>query len=267
MINFVIYSHTDYLDVLQIQTDYLSLIKNKTLLINKNEMDINHIYIFYDKIIFYDDSKPYPQRISECLNQITDDYILLCHDIDIIININQKLITEFYNFLKNHNFDRIDLKHFDSSETSLLYICDDKENHLSWSVVSKPNDDNQLYLAKQNDPSKYIYNVNPSIWKRDSILEIMNEFPDKNYREIEQMDVQNFAIKYNIFKIFSKEKKECGHFNCIYDFIFFHISHSGSFVPLNEHCTIYGQSYVDVKNDYENMVEKYNLKNNNKWKN
>ena len=48
---------------------------------------------------------------------------------------------------------------------------------------------------------------------------------------------------------------------------FFHITHSGSFVPLNsEYSTIYGQSYLPIKNEYESIVKKYNLINSGKWK-
>lgn len=265
MINLFIYSHTDYLDVLKIQTDYTDSIKDKILFINKNNLDNNHIYSKYKKVIFYDDSIPYSRRIIECLTQIDDEYILLCHDIDIILNFNQELINQFHNFLKYHNFDRIDLKHFESHHSDLVYCCDDIKNYLSWSVTDNVISDNKLYLMKQNDSSKYIYNVNPSIWKKESILDIMYNFPNKDYRSIEGFDVQEFSKKFTIFKIFTSEKKICGHFHCIDDFIFFHISHSGKFVPLNNYQTIYGQSYIDVKNEYEKIILNYDLKKNNKW--
>lgn len=265
MINLFIYSHTDYLDVLKIQTDYTDSIKDKILFINKNNLDNNHIYSKYKKVIFYDDSIPYSRRIIECLTQIDDEYILLCHDIDIILNFNQELINQFYNFLKYHNFDRIDLKHFESHHSDLVYCCDDIKNYLSWSVTDNVISDNKLYLMKQNDPSKYIYNVNPSIWKRESILDIMYNFPNKDYRSIEGFDVQNFSTKYNIFKIYTTKKIQTGHFNCIDGFVFFHISHSGKFVPLKNYETVYGQSYFKVQEEYENIVKKYDLKNNSKW--
>jgi hypothetical protein len=268
MLNFVIYGHTDYLDVLQIQTDYSDTIKNKILFINKNNFNLESIYEKYNKVIFYDDSKSYPQRLSECLNQINDVYVLLCHDIDILINVNEKLISELHNFLVHNNFDRIDLKHSSSLNSTLFYQCTNPMDFNTWESTDRYHNDDKLYLIRQTNPSDYIYNVNPSIWKRETLLEIMNSFPHKNYRTIEDIDVQIFTQKYTIFKMFSQEKKQCGHFDCINDFMFFHITHNGSFVPFNnDYSTIYGQSYLEIKTHYENMVDKYNLRQSNKWKN
>lgn len=266
MINFLIYGNTDYLDVLEIQTDYLASIENKILLINHNDLNLSNIYEKYTKVFFYDGSKPYAHRLIECLSEIDDEYILLCHDIDILFNINEKLISEFHKFLDYHNFDRIDLKHTESINSPIIYKCNNKENYKDWRIVNEVTLDENLYLIKEVNPSNYIYNVNPSIWRKETILEIMKAFPNKNYREIEGMDVQLFSSKYNIYKIFSKEKKECGHFNCINDFVFFHISHNGSFVPLTGYHTVYGQSYLEFKDEYEKIVDKYNLKKSKKWK-
>jgi hypothetical protein len=267
MVNYVIYGHTDYLDVLNIQSDYVNNITKKILFINKNSLDINYIYDKYDCVIYYDDSKTYPQRLSECLKQIDDGYILFCHDIDILLTVNQKIINNIFEFLKYHNFDRVDLKYTPSQESSLVYQCSQNKNFKEWYVTKTISDCDDLFLIKQTNPSNYIYNVNPSIWKKSSLLEIMDNFPYKNYRTIEDLDVQVFSTKYTIFKIHTKHKIECGHFECINDFVFFHITHSGSFVPLNsEYSTIYGQSYLPIKNEYESIVKKYNLINSGKWK-
>jgi hypothetical protein len=267
MLNYVVYGHTDYLDVLQIQTDQTELIDNKLLFINRNNLNINDIYIKYKKVIFYDDTKTYPQRLSECLTQIGDDYIVFCHDIDILLYVNQNLILELSNFLKHHNYDRIDLKHTNNHISPMVYECSENINHKKWSIVKNTQNKDKIYLIKQVDESNYIYNVNPSIWKRESLLEIMNTFHNKNYRTIEDIEVQKFSKKYTIFKIYTKLKKECGHFHCINDFVFFHITHNGSFVPLNSnYCTIYNQPYWEIKDQYEGIVNKYNLKDSNKWK-
>jgi hypothetical protein len=267
MVNYVIYGHTDYLDVLQIQTDNAESIPNKLLFINKNNLNLNNIYNKYKNVFLYDDSNPYPQRLSECLRQIDDEYILFLHDIDILLSVNQNTINNFYNFLKHHNYDRIDLKHTSDTNTSMVYECERNKNYQEWRITKNLKDKDNLFLIKQNDQNKYIYNVNPSIWKRSSLLEIMETFPNKNYRTIEDIDVQEFTKKYSIFKIYSSDKRECGHFDCINDFVFFHITHNGSFVPLNgQASTIYGQPYWSVKDQYEYIVEKYNLKKSNKWK-
>ncbi len=39
---------------------------------------------------------------------------------------------------------------------------------------------------------------------------------------------------YSERHLIQQDKKECGHFHCINGFVFFHVTHNGSFVPLNE---------------------------------
>ena len=176
-------------------------------------------------------------------------------------------INELHCFLKRYDFDRVDLKHTGNIDKSHIYGSKQLKGYSDWSVIDTISDDTSIYLIKQDNPSDYIYNVNPSIWKTKSFLEIMESFPDKDYRTIEDMDVQNFSSKYSIFKIYSKEKKECGHFDCIKEFIFFHITHNGNFVPLVNYSTVHGQSYWEFKDKYEKIVDNYNLKNSDKWKN
>jgi hypothetical protein len=267
MINYVIYGHTDYLDVLNIQTDQMNLIDDKILFLNKNELEINDLYSKYKDVFFYDDSKLYPQRLSQCLNQINYEYILFFHDIDLILSVNNELIDKLTDFLSHHKYDRIDLAYAQKCESPVIYQCPINKNVTEWVTTENFTDNDDLYLIKQTNPSNFIYNVNPSIWKRKTLIEIVDSFPSKTYRTIEDFEVQVFCEKYNIFKIHSKDKKECGHFHCINGFVFFHVTHNGSFVPLNEkYSTIYGQSYHSVQNEYEEIFNKYNLKNTNKWK-
>jgi hypothetical protein len=95
----------------------------------------------------------------------------------------------------------------------------------------------------------------------------VNKFPNKSYREIEGLDVQVFSTKFDIYKIYSEDIVECGHFKCINDFVFFHISHNGKFVPLTNYSTVYGQTYIKFKDEYEKIVKNYKLKTTNKWLN
>ena len=56
-----------------------------------------------------------------------------------------------------------------------------------------------LFLIKNTNPRHYLYNVNPAIWKRSCLLEILNKFPHKTYRSIELFDVQKYCVKFNIY--------------------------------------------------------------------
>lgn len=257
MIKFVIYSHTDYLDVLKIQTDYMGILKDKVLFINQNNLELTDLYKNYNNVIFYDDSLTYPSRVYSCLEQINDDYILFIHDIDILLNLDIDIIEEFVLFLHKNNYDRVDLKYCDKfNSNSNLIKFTPKKNNIEY----------DLMLIEQSNPSNYIYNVNPSIWKKSSFMDILHKFQHKNYRTIEDLDVQEYAKKYKIYKIFSNKKHECGYFICVDFFKFLHISHNGKYLPFNlEFKTIYGQSYSDVKFDYINIVENYKLYNSNRW--
>jgi hypothetical protein len=153
------------------------------------------------------------------------------------------------------NIDRVDLKYTDNMNCSMLY---DLTAYIGQTTL----------LVKQEDAHSYVYNVNPSIWKKSCLLEILNNFPHKTYRNIEDLDVQIFCKQFNIYKLHTATKVSCGHFDCVDFFMYFHISHGGRLVPLNEtYTTIYNQPYSDVKEHYIQIVDKYNLKNSKKWNN
>jgi hypothetical protein len=266
MINYIVYGNTDYLDVLNIQTDYMESRGDLTLLINSNDLQLDELYSKYNKVIFYDNTDTYATRLLTSLEQVTADYFLFIHDIDILLNVDDEHIKKFYDFLVYNNFDRIDLKHTDNIEHFLLINANKNLAINEWAQVNKKNLNEGVYLVKQDDPKDYIYNVNPSIWKRKSFLELLSNFKEKNYRNIEGLDVQIFTAKFNIFKLYSNTKLECGYFNCLDIFTFLHISHSGKFLPLNnEFKSVYGQPYNDVSQEYIKIVNKYNLKKSNKW--
>src|SRR3972149_11030209 len=99
MINYIIYSHTSYLDVLKIQTDYMRGRGHLTLFLDHNKLELNELYSKYDEVIFYDGNDQYAKRLLTCLEKIKSDYFLLIHDIDILLSINDDVINSFYDFL------------------------------------------------------------------------------------------------------------------------------------------------------------------------
>ena len=97
MLTYIVYSHTEFLDVLLTQTHYLKAYNNKVLLINKSDKDLSDLYSNYKQVIFYDDTLPYASRILS-LSDLDLDYILFIHDIDIVITKNDKVINHFVDF-------------------------------------------------------------------------------------------------------------------------------------------------------------------------
>ena len=247
MINYVIYSNTDYLDVLTIQTDHVHGLGHTTLFINQNDLDMSEIYSKYDKVIFYNNNDAYAKRLLTCVNQLDMDYFLLVHDIDIVVNVEGYTISKLFDYMQKENVDRIDLKFAEKTYSSIPFSDD-------------------LYLVKQLDTNNFIYNVNPSIWRKSALTDVLSKFHYKSYRTIEDMDVQSYCNKFKVFKLHSSQKMSCGYFNCVIPFMFLHISHSGKLLPLtNDFVTVYGQSYADVSEKYIDIVNKYNLKSSNKW--
>lgn len=236
------------------------------MLINSNDLNLDDLYKKYNKVIFYDDNDPYASRLAKSIDKINLEYFILIHDIDILLDVNDIYIESLFKFIKHHNYDRIDLKYKDKSDPSLIFEIDPTKDVGDWKIENTKDLTNGYFLLRDQDPRKFLYNVNPSIWKKSTLLSIMNAFSNKSYRMIEGMDVQNFCTQFNIFHLYSKSILHCGYFVCLDIFKFLHISHSGRLLLLNDSCTTaYGQSYSDAYTDYINIVNNFNLKKYDKW--
>lgn len=247
MINFIVYSHTDYKDILNIQADYLSGLGHITLFINNNDSlldnaEYNLLLSKFHNIVYYSDSEPYATRLLTCLKQIDDEYFLFLHDIDIVLSVDFLKIMQFYDFLKINNYDRVDLKHTFNLNTSCVI-----------------NSEDGLFLIKSENPQDYIYNVNPSIWKKESFVRMLSAFPNETYRSIE-FKVQEYCQQFNIFKLHSPKPLNCGWFICDSCFKFLHVVHFGKVLPMNpNYVTPSQQSYRDAKDEYIDMYTRYSM--------
>jgi hypothetical protein len=244
-LDYIVYSHSSFKDILEIQTDHLSGKGRLTLFIDENKEDLQQIYDRYDKVVFYSPSLPYGERLRQCVSQIDYDYFILMHDIDIAVYIDDDRMIEFVHFLRKNDFDRIDFQ--------LAYDYD--ESH-------KTNDDGLYLIRSSNTDTQnkgYCYNVNPSIWKRETLLSILEEAISRGfseYRTIEAYEIQEFACKFKIFKLFSRKKYRCGYFTCLQPFRYLHITHSRLlFSPSH----LPPESSVDIVEDYDRILKKYDL--------
>lgn len=246
----VIYSHTSFLDVLNIQIDYVEGIGDMVLIINKNEEGLSNIYDKFTKVIFYDDSLTYGNRLLHSIKEVPYDYFIFIHDNDILFHIDKDKVKSMFDFLRENNYDRVDFQ--------LAYDYDE----LKGGDVT----DSDLYYVKSSNTDTtnkgYPYNVNPSIWKKNTLLDIMKNFGFRDYRTIEHPDTQNYAVQYNIFKLFSKNKFRCGYFICTEPFRYIHITHSQKYLNIN---SLPDGSCDDIKEEYDKIINKYNLKNSSKW--
>lgn len=272
--NYIIYGHTDYLEIINIQTDYFKKYGKTTLFINKNDLDLDDLYSNYDRVIYYDDynvnnlfSAKYATRLIDCLKQIDDEYFLFSHDIDILINMDEESIDKLYDYMVLNKIDRIDLKQAPNVNSPEAIKFDKSLEFKDWASMAPSNMGDGNYLIKQTNPKDFIYNVNPSIWKRSSLLEILEKFPNKTYRNVEEIDVQNFSTKFNVYKLYTKKPLDCGYFQCLELYTYLHITHMGKLLKLNkERATEFGQSYLDVSDEYVKIIDNYNLRDSIKWR-
>jgi hypothetical protein len=201
MIPLVCYSHTDYLDILNVQNTFLSSYDvPKIFMLNRPLIDKN--------VVLYDDKKNYSKRVLECLEKMNDEFILFFHDMDILLRYSPEQCEELVEFMKQHSIDRVDLQYSNGELKDEILFRD-------------------IYLTRN---SSYVYNVNPSIWRRSALIDIMSTF-DRNYREIEGKEVQEYMTKFNVYRLWSPRKVKAGYFNITNWFIFIHITHGGKLLP------------------------------------
>ena len=215
--------------------------KNKILLINKSDKELSDLYSNYKQVLFYDDKLPYASRLLE-ISKLNLDYALFIHDIDIVVKKDDIVVDHLLKTMIKYNIDRIDLQykniiHNQYTETMLI----EKNNF-------------KFCINKQENVNHYIYNVNPSIWKISTLMEVMSNFKNDTYRTIEEAKTQEFCKKYRIFKLYWESYINCGDFGCIPFFQFIHITHGGKLLPLTRNNL--NKTLVDT---YMKILEQFSL--------
>jgi hypothetical protein len=248
MITYVVYSHSEYSDILSAQTHYLSSYENKVLLIDKSGAELTDLCSSYKRVLFYDDTLPYASRLLK-LAELDLDYILFIHDIDIVVKKDDTIIEYLLELMRARDIDRIDLRYKNNPNSKEMLLLD--KNNLKFYLNrqdehSEPLDNNSLYA----------YNVNPSIWKISTLLEIMTKFKDENYRTIELAPTQNFCQQegYKIYKFYWESYINCGWCACMPFFQYIHLTHNGKLLPING-----GNLNKSLMGSYLNILQQFSL--------
>jgi len=245
MLNYVIYSHTDYLDVLKIQTDYLD-VENRYLLINKS--DCPEIFSKYKKVIFYDENLSYPSRVL-ALKELSEelDYMCFFHEKDIVVYKHDGFMEKLLSNILKFNLDRVDMRYDTSPQASTnpkLLIEDDF-------VISK-----QLI-------GDYAFCITPSIWKLSSYLKLMEEFQHSTYRRIE-IDAQNFAKNnFSLYRSLSNKRINCGLIECTEYFQYIPSTHFFKFIPKDIN-VLRQRMDGHLIQEWHKIINKYDLENSNR---
>jgi len=249
MLTYVVYSHSEYSDILTAHTHYLSSYENKVLLIDKAGAELTELCSNYKQVLFYDDTLPYASRLLK-LNELNLDYILFIHDVDVLVKRDDSVVEFLLNKMIKHDIDRIDLQYQNN-----IY------NSITETILIEHND-SKFYLNKQEDINHYIYNVQPSIWRVSTFMEIMLRFQNETYRTIELEPTQLFCQKYRIFKLYWESYINCGHFGCIPFFQFIHLTHGGKLLSWTDNpddCGPYQNIHYTLQGTYQSIIDDFNL--------
>jgi len=231
-----IYSHSDVFHVLEIQFEYLTKVFKNTsqkiyLFANKN----------YDKkseltyeTILYDDNIPYNKRILYCINRINCNYFIISHENDILLSYSNDIIKKLADTMKTNKIDSIDLKQHEMS-IKPIQVTDN---------ISITNINNH----------KYVFNVQPRLWKYSSAVSFFSSTPDKTYKSSENANIQNYLKTQQItYGMFSKNiiRSTCD-FNVLPEYKYMHITRDGKFINPNTELID-----ASVKEEYVNIYNKY----------
>lgn len=202
----------------------------------------SHTYNFNKniRIINYDSKLNYTKRLVHILNQINTEYVLIMHDIDLILNLNTDKLQEYFRAVIKNNIDRLSLGVFDNP--------DDKIIHNNIEICS---------LHTKKSPHFFVpFDYAPSIYRRKKIIDFYDKFSHENYRTLEVNDeavkyfndnFKSYGIQYNksLKVIYHRGYAFCEHFN------FLHITVRGFLLDYD--------NYFDLKPQLLKFISKYKL--------
>jgi hypothetical protein len=205
MVAIVCYSHSDYLDILQVQCSYLRKLQCPLYLCLNMSLGLSP----FTSVLQYDDTLRYSKRLLQSIKQIEDDYILFIHDMDIVIDIDESIMDKIVDTMKEHGIDRVDLRN--------------KGGPLDIPLEETAG------LAKTVSMS-WRYNVGPSLWKMSALRSILEQF-DKCYRTIEDEETQEFCKQMSFYHIEHPVGIDTAFFRVCPWFVYIHITSVGKLIP------------------------------------
>ena len=177
----LMYTHTDVNDIWKLffgQSEKWLKDYKKIICLNR-EISNNSIPSDYEKI-YYNDSLIYRLRLLNCLKQIKDDFIIYHHE-DMFL------------------YEKPDL---DRLEKYTDYLINNKNYHF----VKLIRGGNQIgvgdlkynELKKINNTFEYIFAIQPTIWKREKLIELIENSKGNTIWEFE-VEAQKACRKNNIY--------------------------------------------------------------------
>jgi hypothetical protein len=250
----IIYSHSSFLDIIYITTDLLKSYKNKILLTDENFDKDDEYKNHYVNILKYKNKDTYATRLH-LLEQVTEDYFIIMHEVDLLIKYNSVILHKMIEYMIENNVDNIELQH-----CAPPYHISKRQFHLHNPAINCKDicdiykKDNIDMLAKGYN----IFNVNPNIWKKSSLIKLMKKHSHLDYRTIEpNVPLAKDMANMNCYSLLVKNPINCGHFMCDEFFLPLHIlRHCKIFDPKPMHtCGV--ELDKEVYKIYNEILNKY----------
>ena len=247
---FLIYSHTDYNELwfasLSQCTEQLCNQSNIYIGINDISIYNNTLqHIFPDvNVVIYDDTLPWFNKLLNIVIQVGIKYkhVLLFIDCHMLNKIDNEKLSTIINIMNETNMDCFQL------------WCHDV--NIGDNLVK-----NGINIAPHRN--YYAFSGYPCIWKVTSLIDLLSKFPNTSYREIEDSYIQNYVVNnFSVYRFGLLEqviRTSCGNMTTIFNFIR---------TMCHRHwCKSYKIYDDKFQIDYNNIIDRYNLKDTVTYKN
>ena len=173
----LLHTHSDYNDMWSIMLKRLETYGPKYdiyVLCNTHVTNFDK-----EKTVYYDTETPYAHRIYLATFSLTKyDYVLLMRDSDILVDPTDfDMLKHIENTVLKYKIDSLRLNNSGVDDKDL-------ENYI----------ENDCYLINNN--SSYLFSLYPTIWNKNSLQELMFNFKDYKYYDMECDVVNQYCKKY-----------------------------------------------------------------------
>jgi hypothetical protein len=237
--NLLIFSHSDYAYLWPIIQDTIShLDKLNPIFIFNTESTVQPPDGFV-KYIRYDSSLCYAKRWLKILPEIESEYILVVHDVCLIVNHDITKLEQLFGIVKNNNIDRCCLNVFDGDDLIAgdIPLCN-------------------LSLESTKSKTFIPYDVSPAIWNKTAFLNLWQLFNNETYSSSEESSILQQHCKNNL-RCFGLQKTNEKIYYCIGRPYreFFNILH----ITIKGEVMFPYEVYMDNINKFHEVFVKYDL--------
>lgn len=188
-LTYLIYTHTEYSDVLDVTLKRLhKFFPIKVSICSDNARIISDAYkekYNIEEIYEYDDTQVYGSKLLSVIERINTKYILLNHDVNILYDyVNIDIINKILEQMETKNIDTV---------------------RLSTSGIDTKNINETDFLHEILPRETYHMTVQPTIWKKETLLKFCQKFSDTVYRDFELGERQEYASNFKNYYVHTKK--------------------------------------------------------------